>query len=302
MSAKIPSWGEKGRRLSTTVRYSQPSNLETGNVGYDVTVCGFNRVFELSYSDGAKFAISERGTHVWGTCGALDSEDLAAYVRGPLLGFLLRRRGITAAHASAVSIAGRAAVLCGPSEAGKSTLAAALALRGVPILSDDIAAFYDRDEGLFVEPGYPRICLWPDAVENLFGGSDALPRLTPTWEKCFLPLAGERATFETKRKPLGVIYLLSARCNDSTAPRVEDLDGREALLMLVRNTYMNWLLDRPQRASEFDMLCRLVAEVPIRRVVPHSDPAQIGKLCELILRDSEQFMAEPKASELHLNP
>jgi len=29
---------------------------------------------------------------------------------------------------------------------------------------------------------------------------------------------------------------------------------REALLSLVQNTYMNWLLNRKQRAAEFDAL------------------------------------------------
>ena len=51
---------------------------------------------------------------------------------------------------------------------------------------------------------------------------------------------------------------------------------------------MNWLLDRRQRAAEFDALSKLVTQVPIRRIVPHLDPGRIGALCELIVADAER--------------
>jgi hypothetical protein len=178
-------------------------------------------------------------------------------------------------------------VLCGPSEAGKSTAAAAMALRGVPVLSDDITALREDREGFQVEPGYPRICLWPDAVRDLLGRPDALPRLTPSWDKCFLPLDGIRAKFETQRKPLGAVYMLAPRAGQANAPRIEEVGAREALLDLVRNTYMNWLLDRNQRAAEFDALSRLVTQAPVRRIVPHADPERLNELCDLILADAK---------------
>jgi hypothetical protein len=69
------------------------------------------------------------------------------------------------------------------------------------------------------------------------------------------------------------------------------MSASEALLNLVQNTYMNWLLDRSQRASEFDALGRLVTQVPVRRIVPHLDPGRIGALCELIIADAERVSA-----------
>ena len=64
---------------------------------------------------------------------------------------------------------------------------------------------------------------------------------------------------------------------------------RDALLELVQNTYMNWLLDRNQRAAELDVLTRLVANVSVRRIVPHTDPARLGALCELIIKDAKRL-------------
>jgi hypothetical protein len=50
---------------------------------------------------------------------------------------------------------------------------------------------------------------------------------------------------------------------------------------------MNWLLDRRQRAAEFDFLSTLVTRIPVRLVVPHSDPAKIAVLCDLIVADAQ---------------
>jgi hypothetical protein len=187
-------------------------------------------------------------------------------------------------------------ILCGPSESGKSSTAAALALRGIPVLTDDIAPV-KRDEGsLYVEPGYPRVCLWPDAVESLFGAPEILPRLTPTWEKRFLGLDGVRAAFEPKKRPLAAVYLLGPRVDEADAPRIEDSGMRDALLELVQNTYMNWLLDRNQRAAELDALAKLIVHVPVRRIVPHADPARIGTLCEVIINDVERLSRRQRSA------
>jgi hypothetical protein len=64
---------------------------------------------------------------------------------------------------------------------------------------------------------------------------------------------------------------------------------RDALLLLVQNTYMNWTLNRSQRAAELDFLTKVVEHVPVRRIFPHMDPARIGALCELIADDARAF-------------
>ena len=106
-----------------------------------------------------------------------------------------------------MSIRDQAIALCGVSQAGKSTTAAALALRGISVLTEDVTPIKDFGETFIVEPGYPRICLWPDSVKELLGSPDALPLLTPNWDKRYLPLDGVRATFQSEPKPLGAIYL-----------------------------------------------------------------------------------------------
>jgi len=74
------------------------------------------------------------------------------------------------------------------------------------------------------------------------------------------------------------------------------VSGHEVLLDLVQNTYMNWILDRAQRAAEFEVLAHLISRIPVRRVVPHRDPARIGALCDLILADAKRLLANPLAA------
>ncbi len=287
-----PDWVTRGIQLPSIVQCSKPAIPETGDPAFTFSALGREEFFELAYSDGTRFVVDRAAQQIWGTCPPpLTIEDLATYLLGPIMGFVLRRRGILSLHASAVCVDGQAVVLCGESESGKSTTAAALALQGIPVLCEDIAALTKEGDRLQVEAGYPRICLWPDAVGNLYGTADALPLLTPAWGKRYLPLDGGSAKFEPHGRPLSAIYLLAPRVSRSDAPRIEDLSARESLLELVQNTYMNWLLNRTQRSAEFDLLSRLVTQVPVRRIVPHTDADRIGALCDLIIRDAERLIA-----------
>ncbi len=282
-------WVREARRLPSRVDHPKSGEIERDNSPFTLTRYGAGEFFELAYGDEARFFVDGAAERVWGTClPPLTDEDTATYLLGPVMGFVLRLRSVLALHASAVCIGGQAVALCGESQTGKSTMAAALALRGIPVLCEDITPLIEVDARFQVEPGYPRVCLWPDAVEKLFGARDALPRLTPSWDKFFLPLDGGNAKFEEQRRVVSAVYLLAPRVEEARAPRIETMSPRAALLELVQNTYMNWLLDRRQRAAEFDALGKLVAQVPVRRIVPHLDQGRIGALCELIVTDAER--------------
>src|SRR5881296_303589 len=56
----------------------------------------------------------------------------------------------TYAHASAVVLGNKGLLFCGPSQAGKSTLAYACARRGFQVVSDDVVYLHDGEEGLIV--------------------------------------------------------------------------------------------------------------------------------------------------------
>jgi hypothetical protein len=243
--------------------------------------------FRLLYSDGVEFFVARDGSEVWVAWPDASSlDDAATYLLGPVLGFVLRLRGVTCLHASAIAVGSRAIALLGPASAGKSTTAAAFAGMGYPVLTDDVVALAERDGAILVQPAYPQLRLWPDVVVPLFGTADALPRLTPSWDKRALDLAHTAGRFQQQPLPLAAIYVLAERA-PASEPCIKGLHGRETLMTLVANAYVSYLQDAAMRRQEFGALGRVVASVPMRRVVPPADPAGVTRLCHHILTDCE---------------
>jgi hypothetical protein len=237
----------------------------------------------IVYWDGMQFWLDREGTGVWGMWPAASSlEDAATFLLGPILGFLLRLRGVTCLHASAVVFDDHAVAFVGDAGAGKSTTAAAFARWGHAVLSDDVVAITEHNGAFHVLPAYPYLSLWPDSVKMLYGPDKALPTFSANWDKRVLSLVEDRLRFEERSLPLGAIFLLGERSSSSAAPFLETLTAQECLVALVANSYATGMLDKDMRAQEFSLLGRILAHVPVRRVRPHQDPAQVGKLCEAV--------------------
>jgi hypothetical protein len=278
-----PVWAHNALALPLTSSKARPNELLPGDATFTVAEHGGGCFFHLSYGDGTHFVIDQYATRLWGESGpGLSFDDLCVYLVGPVMGFVLRQRGLTCLHASALTIRGRAFVLVGEAGAGKSTTAAALALRGWPVLCEDVCALDPVGRQYQVRPGYPRICLWSDSVDFLFASREALPLIVDGWDKRFLALDNARAHFASNGAPLVAVFILGGRVNEDSAPRLELLPPREAVLHLVANTYMNWLLSAEQRGAEFDVLTSLMSSVECFRVFPSTDPARIPDLAELI--------------------
>lgn len=242
--------------------------------------------FWFHYHDGTDFVINEAGTEAWLSWPeSLPFTEILPWLRGPLMGFVLRLRGATALHASAISIDNRAIALMGPPEAGKSTTAAAFARLGYPVLSDDVVPLSEQHGEFHIAPGYPNVCLWPSAVAMLFGSEDALPRITPDWEKRYLDLDQHGLEFQKSPVPLAAIYELAARSDAPHAPYCEAVNPRDALVAMLGNTYASYLPNPNMRVRDFEQLARVAVRVPMRRVVPSSDPQNVTGLCQEILRD-----------------
>ncbi len=248
------------------------------------------------YYDGTQFWLDRAGTKLWVIWPESSSLDnTALYLLGPVLGLVLRYRGIVCLHASAVVVQDRAIVFAGAEEAGKSTTAAALAQRGFPILSDDVVPLAERDGTFFALPGSPQLRLWPESVEMVFGHSDSLPRFLPDFEKRRLAAGDHRSSFWSRSCQLGAIYLLGDRCAEATAPRLEALNQQNALMGLVANSYASKLIDSKMRANELMLLSRLVSKVPVRRLRAHEEGSRLAELCDLVCRDlrGEGRLEEP---------
>jgi hypothetical protein len=245
-----------------------------------------DRHLRVTYADGAQFVIDGTASRIFGaSTDALTLEDLIVYLQGPILGLTLRLRGVTCLHASAATDDGRAFAVIGSAGMGKSTTAAALAQMGVEVLTDDVLALSDRGETFDVQPGLPRVLLWPESVRALFGDSEALPRLVGTWDKRYLDLNRPGFRFGQRPAPLAAIYVLGERLPAGSDPMLSELSGTSALMWMLANTYANDLLDARLRARELEVLGRLVSRVPIRLLRAPNDRGALSQVCRTILAD-----------------
>lgn len=245
--------------------------------------------FHFEYMDGTQFFLDRNGTQIWSTWRPdFTLEDAAVYLIGPVLGFVLRLKGVTSLHASAVVVDGEAIAIVGPAGAGKSTTAAALAEQGYAVIAEDVVALSTEQRALMVQSGYPQVRLWPESSQVLWGSAEMLPCITPNWDKRYLNLTTNGYRFERQPVPLSAVYLLGARSSDPQAPFINDMPARAALMSLVANTYVNYLLDEEMRAREFSILTRLISQVPVKEVIPSADPARLPRLCYAIVDDFQK--------------
>ena len=211
-------------------------------------------------------------------------EDLTAYLYGPVLGFLLRAWGRLAMHASCVRVGEGAVLLAGAPGAGKSTTAAALATRGLSVVSDDLTAlaFDDADETPRAWPAFDHLRLWPDGERVVLGDDARLERITPSWDKRRFPLEG--AAFAGEPVPVRAIVVLRPRRGNRAV--IRSLAPSRALVTLATLTYANYLLDAPMRARELMQLGALVRAVPVRALTPPVGRTHLDALCDAIVRAS----------------
>ena len=251
------------------------------------------QLYHFRFSDGVDVLIDNLNSQIifqWPPTETLEYE--LSYLTACIMSFVLLLRGTFSFHASAVGINGKAVILVGDSGSGKSTTAAAFAKLGYPVLSDDLVVLRDDLETFWVQPAFPMIRLWEKSVVALFGRADALPKIVPDrplWNKQYLNLERDGYQFQDKELPLGGIYFLSSRSSDCSQPYINPISSQEALLALVANNYSAFLMDKANRAKEFEMLGRILQKVPARQVTQSNDISHIAYLCEAILRDFDRI-------------
>jgi hypothetical protein len=203
-------------------------------------------------------------------------------------------------HGSALAMDGRAIAFLGQKGAGKSTLSAALVKAGWPMLADDHVALWPRPgqssgQGVtqvWVEPGAPRLRLWPTSLPIVDLQAEELPRLYSFQEKRLVAQvseAGQAAEFQAVALPLGAVYLLEARDPTCTQVSVTRLNPKEALFALLQKRFSAVNVSPEHAAAELSVLSQIAQEIPVLRLHRPDGLESLPHVIECIRRDLTSY-------------
>jgi hypothetical protein len=212
----------------------------------------------LRFPDLADFQISRDGTKVTSSPAPDVSDDTIQHLYlNQVQPLALARQGKFVFHASAVEIESGAVAFLGESGRGKSTLAASFATSGFRFLADDGLVVEPDNGGYQVMPSHPSIRLWNDSEQALIGDSvTKAPPLEYTSKARFL--ASDGIHFCDHPRHLHRVYFLG----DGTPqqPVFERLIAADALIELVKHSFLLDIEEREMLAAQFDELSRLVRQ------------------------------------------
>lgn len=298
----LPSELDVERLTETEPFFTSRSHVANGEPVLRVWRAADCPYYFFHYGYGFSFAIESSGKSIWAAwLDSVSFEDVSAYLIGQAFGFALHLRGHVCLHASAVAIAGKAVLFLGDPGAGKSSTAAALAEYGCPMLADDISAVKRGESGkLAVVPSLPRVCLWPDSAEFLYGAGSLkkFRRVHHGEEKYLVEIGESSGKFQAEPAPLEAIYLLAPRVDEPAAPRIEPLCDADKLMGLLANSFETLVLDRDLRREEFVMLGDIARCARVQKLVPSKDPQKLAMLRQLVVGDVHTSAGFPLVARL----
>lgn len=191
---------------------------------------------------------------------------IAHLLTSQVIPMVLAQQGFHLVHGSAVGTPGGVVAFLGATGAGKSTVAAYLAMQGLPIVAEDVLRLRPDQERLLACPGFPDIRIWPDAVPELFGS--IVPSLSPVahfTRKCRLGVEelGD-AKHADEEAPIRAVYVLrpgTPACEGEPI-RVTRLSIREAFAEAANAVFRLDVRDRVRSRREFEFLTNLIEKVP----------------------------------------
>ena len=239
-----------------------------------------------------RFAIDDVGVweiqggqtiRVYPHAGAQDRE-LRLFTLGSAWGALGYQRGLAMWHGSVVEHHGQAILFCGDAGMGKSTMAAAMLVKGWSLVSDDLSRIDASPEGSCVYPASTRIKLWRNAIEAL-GWEDRVIQRDHFRDDKFHLRAPKNNAGEGIL-PLGAIFVLA----DGEKVEIERLEGHRAVTAVLAATVY-----RPEMLEAMDgwvrqahVAAQVVAGTPVCILRRPRDLASLGDVAHAV----EHFLSE----------
>jgi hypothetical protein len=247
----------------------------------DILKCRFGRQGDRLVADWpyrARLTCDAQGNDVRVTPHPGAAPQMLAKLRGMVKVLVGDLKGGLGFHASAVAIGGRAVMILGDSDAGKSTTAAELCLgsRG-RLLSDDVALLTNRNGTFYVLPSEDRHYLSPASGKAL-GVRVAKSRLGPRGKAAIRP-----ANTATRGYRLDLVVFL--RFDDALAGlRRSSPRGIDAARRLLSSLYR---FNLTERGSELERVMCVYKQVRFFEMArPHSRPSVVEELLRTLVEAS----------------
>ena len=225
--------------------------------------------YMLRYGDLLHFSIGPDPTDIvycapdWVSDRFLESSLLTLVIP-----FALHLMNLPVFHAGAAEVESEALVFIGHSGQGKSTLSAAFARAGYPMITDDVLPIGQTNGRMLAIPSLPWIRLWRESFEALFGGDRVADVFEDDDGKLRVDVGAGLLPFAKEPCPLRAIYVLDDRENlpDGQLIKTSLIPPAEAVGIIMGRTSMLPLLNQEQVAGVFKSLGELVKTVPVWRL------------------------------------
>jgi hypothetical protein len=209
---------------------------------------------------------------------SMDESFMSIMAQGPGISILLHQRGFLTLHASCVKIGKYAVAFMGPSGTGKSTVTAALHVRGHGIVADDVTVIDNFGPKPAAYPGYPGLHLLPDMADFFQDRLDRPARIDADDQKAKYQV---HRGFSQSPAPIKRVYLVS----DGSEVEISPLEGHKAVYELINNSYWIRLTHDFRPASYFLQCARLYDQIPILRLTRPRTVSALAELAKLVEDD-----------------
>lgn len=215
-----------------------------------------------------------------------DMLDVRAYLLGTVFMVLCQQRGLLPLHGSAVSVAGGVAAFLGRSGQGKSSLAAHLAERGLPVIADDVCLIDPAAEGeVMVTPVAPWLKLWRSSLHTLGRDEIGLERVFSAEDKFRLPL-----TSAADPQPIRALIFLDSEDKATKVTVMEEISRPEAIPLLMNLTHQAYVLEATgQRQQSFLRCGRVLSQAKAYRLRRPWGLEHLQATVDAV----QQFLAQP---------
>ena len=280
---------QSGCLVSSDIELPEWAEFRAADAGTPDVQIGFGAAREF---EGKQTHFEVPGIGRWRICdgrqiciersaGAADA-DIRLYTLGSAWGALGYQRGWAMWHASAVEVDGRAALFCGESGQGKSTMAAAMAQAGHILVADDLSRVDPADSMIWRSSS--RIKLRRDAIGPLALDEAALEADSSDPDR--YRYAVDDGGISDAPVPIGAIFILEW----GDALTVERFRGSEAVsavsqAVVYRKEFLEQL---GLLAGHVLQAANIAAAVPVFRLTRPRDNRRLVECVKLVERTLAQ--------------